>query len=45
LMLADHGFDRATEMNEPLRRGVNVHDGKVRHEGVAAAFGLKCSGE
>ena len=41
LMLADHGFEQAIEMNEPLRRGVNVHDGAVKHEGVAAAFGMK----
>ncbi|PCJ56035.1 MAG: alanine dehydrogenase [Candidatus Hydrogenedentota bacterium] len=43
LLLADKGFDQAVEMNEPLRKGVNVHDGKIRYEAVAKALQLPFS--
>ena len=39
LALADKGFDQAIAENPALRRGVNVHDGEIYHEGVAKAFG------
>ncbi|MEX2016214.1 MAG: alanine dehydrogenase, partial [Candidatus Hydrogenedentales bacterium] len=42
LLLADKGFDAAIAANAPLRRGVNVHAGKVTHPAVAEAFGLEC---
>ena len=40
LELADKGFDGAVEANADLRRGVNIHKGKVTHTGVAEAFSL-----
>jgi len=40
-MLADKGFDKAIAQDLPLAKGVNVHDGKVTHPGVAQAFGMK----
>ena len=39
LALADKGFDQAIAENPALRRGVNVHDGEIYHDGVARAFG------
>ncbi len=41
LLLADAGFKKAIAKSEALRRGVNVHDGKVCHAGVAEAFGME----
>lgn len=43
LALADKGLHRALAEDEALRRGLNVHDGAVTHEGVASAFGLECA--
>ncbi len=40
LLIADLGVDKALKKSEPLRRGLNVHAGKVWHPGVAAAFGM-----
>jgi alanine dehydrogenase len=40
-LLAEKGFEKAIAGNIPLARGVNVHNGKVAHPGVARAFGLK----
>jgi len=37
LELADKGFDAAIDDNTSLRRGVNIHKGKVVHRGVAEA--------
>jgi alanine dehydrogenase len=37
LELADKGFDGAIADNAALRRGVNIHKGKVVHKGVAEA--------
>ncbi len=42
LELSDKGFERAMRENRALRKGLNVIDGKVTHEGVAEAFGLPC---
>lgn len=41
LMIADHGFHEAIRMSAPLRRGVNTHAKKLRHEAVAEAFGME----
>ena len=43
LELADKGWQRAIEKNPVLKKGVNVADGKITHEGVAEAFGLDCA--
>jgi alanine dehydrogenase len=42
LEIADKGFDRAMRENRALRKGLNVIDAKIVHEGVAEAFGLPC---
>ena len=38
--LANKGWKQACIDNKPLRKGLNVVDGKVVYEGVAEAFGL-----
>jgi alanine dehydrogenase len=43
LLIADFGFEKAVKRSEALRRGVNVHDGRVCHAGVAEAFGMEVS--
>jgi alanine dehydrogenase len=40
LEIANRGFPLAFARNPALGRGLNVHDGKVTHAGVAAAFNL-----
>ena len=40
LEIADRGFPRALSRNPALARGLNTHDGKVTHPGVATAFNL-----
>ena len=40
LAIADHGLEPAARENAPLRRAINVYDGKITHRGVAEAFGL-----
>ena len=40
LEIADKGFPRAFKENRALAKGLNTYDGKITHEGVAAAFGL-----
>ncbi len=42
LEISDKGFRRAMKDNRALRKGLNVIDGKVIHEGVAEAFDLPC---
>jgi alanine dehydrogenase len=42
LEISDKGFDRAMRENRALRKGLNVIDGKVVHEGVAEAFQMSC---
>jgi len=44
LALADKGLDRALAEDAALRRGLNVHEGRVTHRGVADAFGIDCAG-
>ncbi len=39
LALADKGYKRALEDDEHLRRGLNVHEGRVTHQAVAEALG------
>ncbi|WDT71654.1 MAG: alanine dehydrogenase [Candidatus Manganitrophus sp.] len=39
--LAQLGFKRAIEADPALAAGVNTHDGKVVHPGVAKVFGMK----
>ncbi|HEY7712976.1 MAG TPA: alanine dehydrogenase [Candidatus Binatia bacterium] len=38
LELANRGFPNALARNPALAKGLNTHDGKITHEGVAAAF-------
>lgn len=40
LQLANKGWKQACKDNLPLRKGLNVVDGKVVYQGVAEAFGL-----
>ncbi|MBI2962926.1 MAG: alanine dehydrogenase [Deltaproteobacteria bacterium] len=40
LAVADVGLERAARESPPLRRAINVYDGKITHRGVADAFGL-----
>jgi alanine dehydrogenase len=37
--LADHGWERACADDPHLAKGLNVHEGKIRHPAVAAALG------
>jgi alanine dehydrogenase len=41
LELANKGFRHAALENKEIARGINVIDGKVTHEGVAAAFNME----
>jgi alanine dehydrogenase len=41
IMLAGQGWKEACKQRSDLRKGLNVVDGKVVYEGVAAAFGLE----
>lgn len=41
LELADKGFPKAFRENSALARGLNTHQGKITHEGVAKAFGVE----
>lgn len=38
LQLANKGWQKATEENEELRKGLNIVNGRIVHSGVAAAF-------
>jgi alanine dehydrogenase len=38
--LADQGWKKALELDPGLKAGLNVHEGKVIHQAVAAALGL-----
>jgi len=40
LDLADKGIPGALKADPALARGLNTYEGKITHEGVAAAFGL-----
>ena len=40
LAIADKGLQRAMRESPPLARGLNVHDGRVTHGGVASALNL-----
>lgn len=40
IQLANKGWERACRENEPLRKGLNIVDGKVVYKGVADAFDL-----
>ena len=39
--LANKGWKQALKENAPLRKGLNMHEGKVTYPGVAEAFGLE----
>jgi alanine dehydrogenase len=43
LMLVDKGIPRALKEDRALAKGLNAYHGKITHEGVAAAFGLKAA--
>ncbi len=38
LQLADLGWEAAAERDYAMAKAVNIHDGSIRHEGVASAF-------
>jgi alanine dehydrogenase len=40
--LAKKGWKHALKESVPLRKGLNMHEGKVTYPGVAEAFGLEC---
>ena len=40
LDLAAEGFEKAVAQSEPLRKGVNTHNGRCTHEAVATSLGL-----
>jgi len=40
LAIADKGIERAMEEDAALKRGVNVHEGRVTYRAVAEAFGM-----
>ena len=40
IQIANKGWKQACVDSEPLKKGLNVVDGKVVYEGVAEAFGL-----
>jgi alanine dehydrogenase len=42
LQIADHGLEKALAENEPLRRGLNLIDGKIVCSGVAQSFDMAC---
>ena len=42
LQIADLGYEKALEENEPLRRGLNLIDGKIVCSGVAQSFDMAC---
>ena len=42
LRIADHGLEKALAENEPLRRGLNLIDGKIVCSGVAQSFDMAC---
>jgi alanine dehydrogenase len=44
LALADKGWKQAMRDDSTLARGLNVHDGRVAHPGVAQAHGMPLSG-
>ena len=39
--LANKGWKQALKENAALRKGLNMHEGKVTYPGVAEAFGLE----
>jgi len=41
IQLAEKGWKKACQENEPLKKGLNIVHGKVVYKGVADAFGLK----
>ncbi len=41
LKLANQGAEAAMRADKHLANGLNVSDGKIRHEAVAEAFGYK----
>jgi alanine dehydrogenase len=43
LQLANKGWQQALRDSSPLRKGLNIVDGKVSYRAVADAFGLPCS--
>jgi alanine dehydrogenase len=43
LEIADKGLQRALKEDPALAKGLNTYQGKVTHQGVAAAFGLKAA--
>lgn len=38
MKLANLGVDRALEESEPMRKSLNLRDGKIMHEGVAKIY-------
>jgi alanine dehydrogenase len=42
--LANKGVVAACRESQPLKRGLNIHDGKCTYKGVAEAFNLEYTG-
>jgi alanine dehydrogenase len=42
IQLANKGWKQALKESMALRKGLNMHDGKVTYPGVAEAFGMDC---
>lgn len=40
LEIADKGLAQAVEESEPLRKGINIHKGRITYRAVAEAFGM-----
>ena len=43
LQIANHGWEKALQLNPDLAKGLNIHSGKVTHKAVAEAHGYEFS--
>jgi alanine dehydrogenase len=43
LQIANHGWEKALQLNPDLAKGLNIHAGKVTHKAVAEAHGYEFS--
>ena len=41
ILIADNGLERAMDLSEPLKKGINVYEKYCVHEGVANALGIE----
>lgn len=42
MRIADMGIEHAMRVSKPIRRAVNIHQGKVTNQAVAETFGMEC---